>query len=280
MTVLGSVVIAAHNEEAVIARTLGHLGGVVAEGLVDVVVVCNGCRDRTAEVARGFPGVRVVELAEPSKTGALREGDRLAVPGPRIYLDADIDLTGRAAVDTLRALGGGAVSGRPPRRFDTTGAVWVVRRWYAVRERLTSMDRGLWGAGCYAVSVEGRTRFGEFPEVLADDVFIDGLFDEDEITIVPTDPVIIRTPRTVADQLLILRRKHRSLQQVVSYTPQDTLPSRQQSHLGELQALLRREPNRALDAAVYIGLIALARLRARIGPAPRWERDESSRSGP
>lgn len=274
---LGSIVIAAHDEEAVIGRVLSLLAEVVENGLVDVIVVCNGCSDATAEVAAAFPGVRVRELERPSKTGALREGDLLAVPGPRIYLDADVELTGSAAVDTLRALRDGAVAGRPPHRFESGRASWTVRRWYAVRSRLPSVSTALWGAGCYALSEEGRARFEEFPEVVADDLFIDSLFARDEVTIVPTDPVVVHTPRTVADLVRILRRKYRS-QHPREPGAGGLLSPGQRSQTGDLRALARDEPTRILDIAVYAGLIAVARLRAKLGPAPRWERDESSRA--
>ena len=67
-----------------------------APGELDVVVVCNGCTDQTAELARscGYQ-VRVVELASASKPAALRIGDAAALAFPRLYLDADVILPGR-----------------------------------------------------------------------------------------------------------------------------------------------------------------------------------------
>lgn len=274
---VGSIVIAAHDEEAVIARTLHALTDVVRRGQLDVVVVCNGCRDRTADVARGFPGVRVQELAQPSKTAALREGDRLALTGPRIYLDADIVMTGTAAVETMRALANGVVAARPPHRFDTTGAVWAVRRWYDVRTQLPSISGALWGAGCYALSVAGRARFDEFPDIVADDLFIDGLFAPTEITIVDTEPLVVRTPRRLADLVRVLRRSYRTQSDVATAHTGGLTTTAQRRQLHDLRELVRRDPWRTLDVVVYLAIIAVARLRARWGPAPRWERDASSR---
>lgn len=274
---LGSIVIAAHDEEAVIARTLQHLSTVAQQGLVDVIVVCNGCQDRTADVARGFPGVRVMELAKPSKTAALREGDRRAVAGPRIYLDADVELTARAAVDTMLALSNGALAGRPPHRFESSRAHFLVQRWYAVRERLPSIATSLWGAGCYALSEEGRARFEEFPEVLGDDLFINSLFSSEEVTMVRTDPVVVRTPLTLGDLIRIKRRSYRT--QVPEYRGQEqgVISTGQREQARDLRDLFRRDPRRIVDIAIYVAVIALARLRAKVGPVPRWERDTSSR---
>lgn len=274
---LGSIIIPAHDEERVIARTLGHLAAAVERGLVDVVVVCNGCHDRTAEVARRYTGIRVHELDQPSKTAALRTGDDVALTGPRIYLDADVELTGRAAVATLRALSHGALAARPPHRFESARAHWSVRRWYRTRERLPSIAGALWGAGCYGLSAEGRARFGAFPEVIADDLFINSLFARDEVTIVATDPVVVHTPLRLADLMMILRRSYRTQDPRWVEQGQSRLSPGQQRQLSDLHALLRREPARVVDVSVYVAIVAVARLRARVGPAPRWERDNSSR---
>ena len=58
-----------------------------------MVVVCNGCHDRTAEVARQVaPLATVVEIPVASKVAALNAGDAVARYFPRFYLDADIEL--------------------------------------------------------------------------------------------------------------------------------------------------------------------------------------------
>jgi glycosyltransferase involved in cell wall biosynthesis len=87
-----SIVVPAHNEERVLGRTLSALLADTSPSEFDVVVVANGCTDGTAEVARGFGGVRVVETDVPSKSHALRLGDETAAGFPRVYLDADVVL--------------------------------------------------------------------------------------------------------------------------------------------------------------------------------------------
>ena len=49
-----SVVIAAHNEEDVLGRCLDALLRGSRPTELEIVVVCNGCTDRTADVARGY----------------------------------------------------------------------------------------------------------------------------------------------------------------------------------------------------------------------------------
>ncbi|WP_205315402.1 glycosyltransferase, partial [Nonomuraea lactucae] len=89
MRPIASVVIPAHNEEAVLGAGLAALLGGAEPGEFDVVVVANACSDRTAEVARAA-GVRVVETPTGGKAGALRLGDAACRAFPRLYLDADV----------------------------------------------------------------------------------------------------------------------------------------------------------------------------------------------
>src|SRR5262245_39062030 len=90
--VIAGVVIPAHDEERTIARLLRELGPLEAD--VQLIVVCNGCRDRTATIAaEAAPWSTVVELAEGSKPAALRAGDARLTTTPRLYLDADVLLS-------------------------------------------------------------------------------------------------------------------------------------------------------------------------------------------
>jgi glycosyltransferase involved in cell wall biosynthesis len=275
----GAIVIAAYNEESVIGRCLEALEPVLAAGTLQVIVVCNGCTDGTAPIARTHRGVTVLDLPVASKTGALRSGDAIAVSGPRIYLDADVVMSAPTALAVVDALGpGGAPAGRPPLEFDSSGSGRIVRSWYRVRAQLPSLSRVLWGAGTYAVSAEGRARFDEFPDIVSDDLFVDSLFGPTERIIVPTDPVIVRAPRRTGDLLRILRRTYRS-QDDVARDP--GISTGQRAQIRDLAALLRRRPSSAGDVVVYAFVILLARMQVRFAraPGPAWERDSSSREG-
>ncbi|ANP74091.1 glycosyltransferase family 2 protein [Cryobacterium arcticum] len=275
---VANVIIAAYNEEAVIGRTLAALGDLAPAGRIRVIVVCNGCTDRTAAIARGFNGVRVVELDQASKVLALRAGDLLAGPGPRIYLDADVVMTCRAVRDTARLLEGDVTpAARPPVHFDSTAASWPMRRWYVVRAQLPTISSRLWGAGAYALSESGRARFGEFPELVSDDTFIDALFADNEITIVPTEPVAVRIPRTTADLMKIMRRSYRTQSEVIASAGRPTFSAGQRGQVRDLVALLVRHPTALVDVALYVTIVALARVLAARARYTTWERDESSR---
>ncbi len=92
-----SVVIPAYNEEAVIERTLESVLSSELRRALEIIVVCNGCRDRTFERASRFGApVRVFDLEQGSKIAALNHGDSQACGFPRFYLDADIRLSKNA----------------------------------------------------------------------------------------------------------------------------------------------------------------------------------------
>jgi len=272
----GAVIIPAHNEEAVIRSTLAPLQPIAAAGQIELVVAVNGSTDRTAAYAGAFSGVRVLDLERPSKIAALNAADAEVGSGPRLYLDADITITPGAVRDVLAVLRHGERSAaRPPFRYDTTGATWPVRAYYRARERLPSIRRHLWGAGVYGLSEAGRSRFGPFPEILADDLYVDSLFSADEKLVVDTDPVIVRTPRTTAGLLAVLRRTYHGNRGIASEFSH--LAGRQQSSSQTFSELLSSVggPADLADAAVYAGLAIAARLQSR--QPTRWERDETSR---
>jgi glycosyltransferase involved in cell wall biosynthesis len=276
---LGSVIIPAHDESAGIRRCLDALFTGVAPGDLDVVVVCNGCGDDTAAIARssGHP-VRVVELEAASKPAALRRGDELAVAFPRIYLDADVVLPGSAARAVLQCLRTGAVAARPPIRYDSIASSAAVRRYYRARARVPALHASLWGAGVYGLSRDGRSRFDVFPDVVADDLWVDRQFASGEIQIVECQPVAVAVPRRARDLVRVLRRTYRGKAEAAGLDPHDRARQTTRSTLQQLRRLGAAGPFAALDAATYAAFALGARLALAAPAAPdRWERDDSSR---
>jgi glycosyltransferase involved in cell wall biosynthesis len=168
-----SVVIPAHQEQSVIGRCLDALSAQLSGGEAEVVVVANGCTDRTAEIARSHASrPQVLELPVGSKSAALNAGEAAVSAFPRIYLDADIVL-GPGAVDALaRVLGGQVHAAAPVPQFETTGRPRTVRSYYRTWQRLPFLNEEPIGNGVYALSMAGRARFGEFPPLIADDLFV------------------------------------------------------------------------------------------------------------
>lgn len=274
---VASVVVPAHNEGAVIVDSLRMLLGDVPPGTFEVVVVCNGCTDDTADRVRaaftGTPAFTVLETPVASKVHALRLGDRAARTFPRAYLDADVRLPGRSLVEVARLIDmGPAVAGRPAFRYDTTGASWPVRRYYAARARMRGATASLWGAGVYVLSEGARARFGEWPDVIADDLFVDTLVAAGERVVVDVEPASVRVPRTTQALLHTLRRVQRGKNE------QRSAPATTGRSVRDLARSAVRSPDATLDAVVYGTLAVASRLpRRRRTPAGAWERDDSSR---
>ena len=266
----GAIIIPAHDEGAVLGRTLAGVAAFAGSPAIEVIVVANGCTDDTAQVARDHPGVTVRETAQASKAAALNLGDRAATHWPRLYLDADIEVTPTAILDTLRALQEpGILAARPEYEWDVTGSSPVVRSYYRARGRLAMAHAALWGAGVYALTDAGRARFDAFPAAIGDDVFVDRLFTSAEKCVVPTEPVLVRVPRTSRALLGVLRRQTRGAREQSSRTARRTLAQ-----------LLRsvRGPLSLLDAFIYGALSLAARRRRRAPGAGAWERDETRRA--
>lgn len=270
----GSVVVPAHDEAGVLARTLTPLAALARTGQVEVVVACNGCTDDTADVARGFEGVTVLDVPEASKTAALNAADAKATRWPRLYLDADIELTPRALRDLFALLHTESVlAARPPFVYDTAGASPLVRSYYRARARVPSLSRALWGAGAYALTEKGHVRVGEFPAVTGDDLYVDACFDAAEKRVVDTDPVVVRTPRTVGALLAVTRRACRGNGELFDGHAAPTVRT-------TVRELLRTAtgPARAADAAVYCALALTARAAGARRSTGGWERDVTSRA--
>ncbi len=279
-----SVIIAAYNEAAVIGRNLDLLLAGSAPGELDVVVVANGCVDDTAAIA-STRGVRVIDLAEPGKSGALNAGDAVATSTPRIYLDADIACT----ADTVRALAAalspagsdGAPAplvAVPSRRLVLDGRPLAVRCYYAVQSRLPAARSGLYGRGMIALSAEGRARFEEFPDVVADDLFLDSLFSDRERVVLTSVAAAVETPRRTSDLLRRLTRVRRANAALRARAAAEgrtgVRPARRTSWLWDV---IVPRPWLAPAGAVYAAITLLADLRAR-RTGDRWEVDQSSRS--
>ncbi|WP_037365178.1 glycosyltransferase [Nakamurella lactea] len=286
-----SVVIAAHNESAVIGRCLDALLADAAPGELDVTVVANGCTDATASVAAARPGVRVVDTAEAGKAKALNLGDAVAVGYPRIYLDADITASTFVVRTLVEALDRGA---RPPaggipvlavvprRELDVRGRPLLVRGYFAINKRLPAFRSGLFGRGVIALSEAGRRRFDTFPEMVADDLFLDSLFDaaeKQEATAVATVVAAPLRTRDLVRRLVRVRRGNAAMR-AAGRSGEVAVDVRHADRWAWLREVVLPQPWLAPAAVVYVGITALAAVLARRSSSngDSWGRDESTRT--
>jgi glycosyltransferase involved in cell wall biosynthesis len=122
-------VIPAHNEELLIGRTVAAC---VAAGRAcgepfRIVVACDACTDRTAEIARAG-GATVVEIDRRIIAAVRNAGARAAIEGERgeggaellVFVDADTSPPGAAVREAVGAVGRGAIGGGATMVFDGT----------------------------------------------------------------------------------------------------------------------------------------------------------------
>ncbi|AZP15867.1 glycosyltransferase [Streptomyces aquilus] len=278
-----SIVIPAHNEERVIGRLLDSLLDDPAEDRPDIVVVCNGCTDDTARIAseRG-PRVTVVEIPVPSKHAALRAGDEHALGFPRIYVDADVVLTGadvRALAEPLADGASGVLATAPERHLPLAGCAWRVRAYYRVWQRLPAVREGLFGRGVIAVSKEGHARIAALPPLMADDLAASLAFTAEERRVVAGARVVVHPPRTWRDLIKRRIRAMVSTAQVEEHRGPEEASAR--TSTADLKAMLRAEPTLITSVVVFAAAAVVARRQAQKAIRARdfdtWLRDDSSR---
>jgi hypothetical protein len=249
---------------------------------LDVIVVANGCSDDTATVAASFGGsVRVVSVPVASKRNALIAGDLAARQFPRVYVDADVELT----ISCVRALTlaltqPGILAAAPERVLDLTDRPRLIRWYYNVWTRLPAVQQGLFGRGVIAVNEEGHARIASLPPLLADDLAASLSFASAERIIVPGALVTVHSPRTFAD---LMRRRVRAVEGVAQIEHTGDAPSStERTRISQLIEIVKTEPHLVFQTMVFLGVTLLARARAYRTVArhdySRWLRDESSRS--
>lgn len=174
-----SIIIPANNEAHWMSACLE---AVFASQLLEeaqVIVVANGCTDNTAEIARRYQSLAeakgwellVMELSIGDKLHALNVGDHRAKGDVRVYLDADVQVSKRVLHQIERALDRETpawASGK----MQMAAAGRISRSYGRFWSRVPFMAKSVPGSGLYAVNTAGRARWGEFPNIISDDMFV------------------------------------------------------------------------------------------------------------
>ncbi|MCY7401621.1 MAG: glycosyltransferase [Nocardioides sp.] len=278
---VASVIIPAHNEAATIGRNLVALRTGTQAHDLEVVVVCNGCTDETAAVARrADPLARVIEIRQPSKAEAVRVGNTATDVFPRVHLDADIELSGSAVLQLLEPITRDHVLATAPRReVPRHGCSPWVRWYYDVWEALPQVEAGLFGRGVVALSEQAQARVTALPRMMSDDLGMSDSFSGDERRVVPGAVAVVHPPRTLRD---LVRRRIRIATGNTQAAHLGVRRPASRTSLRILLALAVSRPGVALRLPVFLGVHVAARLGARravrSGDFTTWQRDESSRT--
>ena len=281
--------IPAHQEEHSIGGLLAALAPLSAD--TEIIVVCNGCRDRTAEVARTVaPWATVLDLPTGSKPAALDAGDAAATSFPRMYLDADVRIDaaavslmfaavrGEPAAPDGPSVPGGLDAAAASPTYDLAGASWLVRSHQRFWQRLPANRHGLAGTNAMTVSRAGRARFTRWPALIGDDYFLDGLFGPAEKARIPAAIVTRPTSRRFRDCISRKARIHQGNRDIRTAGLRTVHTG---GGAGGIAVVLRREPGAIVDLPAHLIVTVAARLlswwRRRRGTSGVWFRDGSRR---
>jgi len=217
----------------------------------------------------------VIKLSVASKVAALNAGDREAKYFPRFYVDADVVL----GIEDLRRVasvlaGDGALCAAPKPLFVLEGRPWAIRAFYDVWQEIPYLTEDMIGSGVYALSEQGRARFGAFPDLTADDQFVQQLFDRSERKAVEGAQFAVQVPRSLKGLLAMRTRAYRGKMELASSGLARVGPPAS----GAKAALRKaRQPRHGPAVAVYASVNILAKGLARKSAHARWERDDSGR---
>ncbi len=271
-----SIVIPAHDEAARIGGLLRALQPLAQAG-TEVVVVCNGCTDGTAGLARAAAGwATVLDLPTAGKPAALQAGDDAATSFPRAYLDADVVVQAGSLQLLFDAVGPQlpAVAATP--EYDLTRSGALVRSHYAIWTRLPANGTGLAGTNLMVVSRQGRQRFDRWPALIGDDYFLDGLFGPQEKRRVARARVLRPAPAGVWS---CVSRKARIQQGNLDVQRAGLRPKHPGGGLGAALGVVRAQPALAVHLPAHVLITVWARLltlwRQRRGTSQVWYRDDS-----
>ncbi|GAA6207060.1 glycosyltransferase [Cognatishimia sp. WU-CL00825] len=174
-----SIIIPASNEAAWISHCLeAVLASVRFEG-AQIIVVANGCQDKTADVAKRYSvlarekgwSLDVIELEIGDKLHALNVGDRAADGDILVYLDADVRVSSRILGQIERVLDRDAAAWASG-KLQMAAASRVSKAYARFWGKVPFMAKSVPGAGLFAVNRQGRARWANFPDIISDDMFV------------------------------------------------------------------------------------------------------------
>jgi glycosyltransferase involved in cell wall biosynthesis len=191
-----SIIIPVNNEQSRLDKCLGSLLASDATPFpIEIVVVTS---DATEEVARSFESrasargweLQVININQFNRVSALNAGDATARWPWRAYLSDEATVSPQLLSKVCRALDG------PKARYAYERASLNA----ATCQQVSTMAPSAHGCEFYAVNAAGRARWGQFPNVVSDDVYIKLLFSSKERTKLspPNDDISIKGFQSLA----------------------------------------------------------------------------------
>lgn len=279
---LPSIIIPAHEEETVIERTLRPL---LAESIPDleIVVVVNATTDRTAEIVRELdPRITVIETDTPGKTHALNLGEQVSKSFPRVFLDADIVLGPGTLPALLKATSESHPVVSPRLVYDVSDCTMVMRLYMWAESFDHFFGRGAPnGSGCFSLSRAGRSRWNDFPRLIADDTYVKNHFQPSESMTVADTEATVLPPRDLLSMIRVRARVRRGNYELKARHPE--LMGKHGTETGGVVVRMLLRPLTWPAFLIYCFVNALERPIALYQIArgeTGWARDETNRVRP
>jgi glycosyltransferase involved in cell wall biosynthesis len=291
------VIIPAHNEASTLSACLRSLIRQDFEGVIRLIISNNGSSDGTLELAQSWADrfaragheTWVLHLPIGNKCAALNAADAAAEGLPRIYLDADVELSSTNCVSEVVA----TFSNDPgilmccPRLRIAEPETFVTRHWGRVWTQLPWVCNDAIGGGFYAVSADGRKRWGRFPDLLSEDSFVQAQFRKHERRVLEDCQFQIHLPDGLHDLLKVRTRQlsgNRQLARQINGARQTNGDwGRATFPLAQRLQFIVSTPGLWPDLPLYFFVNACAHWRARRREAlgtSVWERDSTRQARP
>lgn len=279
-----TVIIAAYNEANIIQNTLRVLTGdnFIAndKSSFQVMVVCNGCSDNTAElVTQNFPQVHCCSIQPASKALAIQKAESFNPGFPRLYLDADIELSKSDALFLFAQASNTSPATLliPSSVTNSEQSSNAVKRFYTIWEKTPYTQILGYGAGAYLLNKAGRERFNIWPELIADDAFVRSQFSSEEIQIATDCKVSVKAPKDLKSLIKVkARSKHGNLQ-LRRYLELNKHHKYDHKKPMSLSSVSTNIVDKIVYVLINVTALAIAKAQHLTG-SKKWLRDHSNRS--
>lgn len=278
-----SIIIPAYNEEALIVKTLTQLLDDKKVNAIEIVVICNACKDNTYAETLSFIETNslilqqrnihflVFETDKASKTNALNIGINNSQGSLKVLMDADIQISGKdlnTLVAELKDKQLKAISPKITFAFDKSN--FFVRQYYRVAS-LSFYNTNKRLSNVIALSESGIKQIFPLPEVIADDEYIRRQFLPAEVAVSQQCALVFTCAKNLTNLLQVLTRVERGNVQLKSMqvnAPTTKIPKK-----------YNNPPALCYPTFFFIKLFVKIRAKLQFmqGKTKQWERDESNR---
>ncbi|UAL45120.1 glycosyltransferase family 2 protein [Shewanella inventionis] len=283
-----SIIIPAYNEEALIADTLLNYCGLGKGVDIELLVICNGCVDKTYELSKNICSRlkiknKVYDLPVGSKTAAINKGVEVSNGDYLLIQDADVVLTCEDIKNLVSEIDSQSVltyaSVKPLFVFDVKTSL-LVKLYYGFLSKTPAFKKGMVSAGIYLVKRDCLKGIFPLPQVIADDGYIKASFGTEKLVLLSKVRTKVRVPKKFFDLIKIKTRSNFGnfqLKKEFNISPSGG----DNSKLNILKIAYKERV--VLSLFVYIFVVIISKFRAKIQLIVNknkigWERDESSRN--